>query len=197
MMAQIRIVEVEKPSIARLQQPNKLGNGSVNMSSWQQICRHSNRTAESGVVSGKGQCSIDTNIAAASWWMERNLIPPTIKAAATSGMRYERESHRECPRLHQEECSLPSTPPLDCPSWWCCTTTNSPALPPMRHNHQQVPSQSVQTPNVNSSSLNYMFKVVAVIFQQIMTQLNGAEPEEDRVVAITKTVLQLVKQNDC
>jgi hypothetical protein len=40
-----------------------------------------------------------------------------------------------------------------------------------------------------------MFKVVIMIFQQIMTELNGAESEEDRIMAITKTVLKLVKQN--
>jgi hypothetical protein len=41
-------------------------------------------------------------------------------------------------------------------------------------------------PNVKSLSLNIMLKVVAVIFYQIMTQLNEAESEEDRIVAITK-----------
>jgi hypothetical protein len=41
-----------------------------------------------------------------------------------------------------------------------------------------------------------MFKVVTMIFQQIMTELNGAESEEDRITAITKIVLELVKQND-
>jgi hypothetical protein len=61
------------------------------------------------------------------------------------------------------------------------------APPPLRHN-QQVPSQSVQAPNVNNSSLN-MFKVVTMVFQQIMTELNAAELEEDRIVAITKIVL--------
>jgi hypothetical protein len=69
------------------------------------------------------------------------------------------------------------------------------ALPPLRHNQQQVPSQSVQAPNANSSSLNDMFTVVATIFQQIMTQLSGAESEEDRILAITKIVLKLVKKN--
>jgi hypothetical protein len=64
--------------------------------------------------------------------------------------------------------------------------------PPLRHN-QQVPSQSVQVPNANSSSLN-MFTVVAIIFQQILTQLNGAESEV-RIMAITKTILKLMKQN--
>jgi hypothetical protein len=42
-----------------------------------------------------------------------------------------------------------------------------------------------------------MFKVVATIFQQIMTELNGAKSEEDRIMAITKIVLKLIKQNGC
>jgi hypothetical protein len=54
---------------------------------------------------------------------------------------------------------------------------HTPAPLPLGHNQQQVPSQSVQAPNANNSSLNDMFKVVAKIFQQIMTELNGAESE--------------------
>jgi hypothetical protein len=38
-----------------------------------------------------------------------------------------------------------------------------------------------------------MFTVVAKIFQKIMTQLNGADSEEDRTVPITRTVLKLMK----
>jgi uncharacterized protein YoaH (UPF0181 family) len=67
--------------------------------------------------------------------------------------------------------------------------------PSLRHNQQQVPSQSVQAPNVNGLSLNDMFKIVAAIFQQIMTQLNGNESEQDRIAAITKVVLKLMKPN--
>jgi hypothetical protein len=63
-----------------------------------------------------------------------------------------------------------------------------PAPSPLRHN-QQAPRQSVQAPNANSSSLNDKFTVVATIFQQIMTEFDGAESEEDRIVAITETVL--------
>jgi hypothetical protein len=55
-----------------------------------------------------------------------------------------------------------------------------PGPSPLRHN-QQAPRQSVQAPNANSSSLNNMFTVVATIFQQIMTELNGAESEEERI----------------
>jgi hypothetical protein len=42
-----------------------------------------------------------------------------------------------------------------------------------------------------------MFKVVATVFQQIVIELNAAESEEDRMVAITKIVLKLMKQNSC
>jgi hypothetical protein len=65
---------------------------------------------------------------------------------------------------------------------------------PLRHN--QVPSQSVQTPNANSSPLYDMFTVVTTIFQQIMTELNGAKSEKDRIMVITKIVLKLMVQND-
>jgi hypothetical protein len=40
-----------------------------------------------------------------------------------------------------------------------------------------------------------MFTPVATIFQQIMTELSGAEPEEARIMAITKIVLKFLKQN--
>jgi hypothetical protein len=34
-----------------------------------------------------------------------------------------------------------------------------------------------------------MFTVVATIFQQLMAEPNGAEPDEERIVVITKIVL--------
>jgi hypothetical protein len=40
-----------------------------------------------------------------------------------------------------------------------------------------------------------MFTIVATAFQQIMTKLNGAESEKEKIMAITKTVLKLMKQN--
>jgi uncharacterized coiled-coil protein SlyX len=39
-----------------------------------------------------------------------------------------------------------------------------------------------------------MFKVLATISQQIMTELNKTVSEEDRIMAITQTVLRLMKQ---
>jgi hypothetical protein len=42
---------------------------------------------------------------------------------------------------------------------------------------QQVPRQTIDAPNANSSSLNDIFKVVATAFKQVTTRLNGAESE--------------------
>jgi uncharacterized coiled-coil protein SlyX len=39
-----------------------------------------------------------------------------------------------------------------------------------------------------------MFKVARIV-QQIMTELNGAVTEEQKIVAITKLVLNLMKEN--
>jgi hypothetical protein len=54
--------------------------------------------------------------------------------------------------------------------------------------------KSIQAPNANSSSLKEMSAVVVMIFRQIMTELSGAASEEDRLMAITKIVLKLIKQ---
>jgi len=54
--------------------------------------------------------------------------------------------------------------------------------------------QSVQANSTNNSTLNDMFKVAAIV-QQIMTELNGAVTEEHNIVAITRIVLNLMKEN--
>jgi hypothetical protein len=59
---------------------------------------------------------------------------------------------------------------------------------------QQKPGQSVRYPTVSSHPLDNMLRVVPVV-QQIMTEFNGAVSEEDKIVAITKIVLNLMKQN--
>jgi hypothetical protein len=53
--------------------------------------------------------------------------------------------------------------------------------------------QSVQANTVNNS-LNDMFKVPTIV-QQVMTELNGAVTEEEKIVAITRIVLNLMKDN--
>jgi activator of HSP90 ATPase len=53
--------------------------------------------------------------------------------------------------------------------------------------------QSVQANTINNT-LNDMFKA-ATIVQQIMTELNGAVTEEQKIAAITRIVLKLMKEN--
>jgi hypothetical protein len=59
---------------------------------------------------------------------------------------------------------------------------------------QQVTGQSVPARRANNQLLNNTLRVVTVI-QQIMTEFNGAVSEEDKIVAIKKIVLSLIKQN--
>jgi hypothetical protein len=63
--------------------------------------------------------------------------------------------------------------------------------------HQQQESgQSAQALNVNSASLNNMFRVATAV-QQIMAELSGAVSEEDKIAAIARIVLNLMKQDGC
>jgi hypothetical protein len=49
-------------------------------------------------------------------------------------------------------------------------------------------------PTCNSQPLDNMLRVVTVI-QQIMTEVSGAMSQEEKIVTITKIVLNLVNQN--
>jgi hypothetical protein len=116
----------------------------------------------------------------ASWWMERNLITPTLEDAGMPRKRCEGESRRERPRLQREGRSLPATPPQSCPrQGYAATAADSAALictdlrrhsgryectSTFRHNQQQALSQLVQAPIAIILSVNDMFKVVATIF---------------------------------
>jgi membrane-bound lytic murein transglycosylase B len=68
--------------------------------------------------------------------------------------------------------------------------------PPAQQCLQQGTNQSAQATNVNSASLNNMFRDASVV-QQIMTGLNEAVSEEKKIVAITKIVLTLMNNNGC
>jgi hypothetical protein len=57
---------------------------------------------------------------------------------------------------------------------------------------QQRASHSVPSPDVNSLPLDNMFRVASVV-QQIMREFNGSVSKEAKIVAITKTVLNLMK----
>jgi hypothetical protein len=59
---------------------------------------------------------------------------------------------------------------------------------------QRHTGQLVQAPLVTGSSLDDMFKVTTVV-QQIMTELNEAVSEEEKIVAFSKIGLKLMKQN--
>jgi hypothetical protein len=57
---------------------------------------------------------------------------------------------------------------------------------------QQETGQPVRAAIVNSQLLDNMVRVVAVV-QQIMTEVNGAVSDKDKIVAITKILLNLMK----
>jgi hypothetical protein len=57
---------------------------------------------------------------------------------------------------------------------------------------QQKAGQSVRAPTINSQPLDNMLRVVTTV-QQIMTEFNSVVSEEDKIVAITKIVLNLMK----
>jgi hypothetical protein len=60
---------------------------------------------------------------------------------------------------------------------------------------EEETGQSVQAPKFNTLHLDNVFRVVSVL-QQIMIELNGAVSKEAKVLAITKTVFNLRKDND-
>jgi methionine-rich copper-binding protein CopC len=66
-------------------------------------------------------------------------------------------------------------------------------VPQLLNSYKKI-GQSVWAAIVNSQPLDNMLRVVTAV-QQIMTEFNGAVSEEDKIVAITKTVLNLMKQN--
>jgi hypothetical protein len=75
-----------------------------------------------------------------------------------------------------------------------------------RHNGTQDPCGFAPTRTADSRSVSSgpkckqfasdkMLKIVVMVVQQIMTELNSAMVEKDKIVAITKIVLNLMKQN--
>jgi hypothetical protein len=78
------------------------------------------------------------------------------------------------------------------PAAQVAATVEKPSVPASVR--QEETGQSVSAPNVNSLPLDNMFRVITAV-QQIMTEFNGAVSEEAKVVAITKIVLSLMKQN--
>jgi hypothetical protein len=60
--------------------------------------------------------------------------------------------------------------------------------------HQQKAGQSIRAPTVSSQLLDNVLILVTAV-QKIMTEFNGAVSEEENIVAITKIVLNLMKQD--
>jgi hypothetical protein len=149
--------------------------------------------------------------ATASWRKERKPIPPIIGAAEEevtqnnqddnakdvllkprqprfvlrggAPRQPERTEQQQRPQTHEVEVAGPAT--------------MEPMVPLPLHQHEQLATgQSVRTPSVNSLPLdNIMLRIVTAV-QQFRTELNGAVSEEEKMVAITKIVLNLIKQND-
>jgi hypothetical protein len=63
------------------------------------------------------------------------------------------------------------------------------------HHEQQARRQSVGTLNVNSSTLDNMLRIVPVV-QQFTSEFNCAVSEEEKIVAIKKIVLDLMKKRN-
>jgi hypothetical protein len=59
---------------------------------------------------------------------------------------------------------------------------------------QQKTGQSVQASHVSSPPIDNMLKVVTVV-QQIMGDVSGALPQEEKIMAITKIVFNLMNQD--
>jgi hypothetical protein len=59
---------------------------------------------------------------------------------------------------------------------------------------RQMSGQSVRAPSVNNQPIVDMLTVVTIV-QQIMTEFRGAVSEQDKLLAITKIVINLMNQN--
>jgi hypothetical protein len=59
---------------------------------------------------------------------------------------------------------------------------------------EQKTGQSVQASHVSIQPFDNMLKVVTIV-QQIMTEVSGAQSQEEQIVAITIIVLKLMNQN--
>jgi hypothetical protein len=61
---------------------------------------------------------------------------------------------------------------------------------------QQATVQSVGAPSVNSLPLDNSMLRIVIVLQQFMAKFSSAGSEEEKMVTITKIILNLMKQND-
>jgi hypothetical protein len=133
---------------------------------------------------------------------ERKHIPPTTAALDILRKSCRRRSRRENPKdnwkgvlIHLQKTAAVlrgSTSRQGRVHQKVASSTREPE-PPKTKSKQQEPGQSVQAPTVNSDTPD-MLRALTVV-QQIMTELKGAVSEEAMIYAITKIVINLMKEN--
>jgi hypothetical protein len=109
-----------------------------------------------------------------------NLTTTGLSFAAA--LRGSAEQH-QWPQTHQVTVAGPAT-------------MESKAPVPSRQHKQQEMGQPVGAPKVNSFALyNCMLRIITAV-EKFITEFSGAKSEEEKILAITKIVLNLMKQND-
>jgi hypothetical protein len=71
-----------------------------------------------------------------------------------------------------------------------------PRVPVPLHQHEQHAGQSVGAPNINSLPIDISMQRIVIVVEQFMTKFNAAVLEEEKIVALTKIVLNVVKKSD-
>jgi hypothetical protein len=140
--------------------------------------------------------------ATVSWQKGRKHVPPTTTAVGMPGKSCKRRSRRENPKTTGR--MFPSTfiklqlsfvaalrGKADQVHQEVAASTREPE-PPKTKLKQQEPDQSVPAPTVNSD-IPDMLRALTVVQQ--MTELKGAVSEEAMIYAITKIVINLLKEN--
>jgi hypothetical protein len=146
--------------------------------------------------------------ATASWLMARNRIHQTVKAAATPRKRSTDKRHKEHNRkgvvfqlqhtrsvFHSGSAKQRGTTAAASSILGSCGRfSRSGKLSGLAPVQQTNAYQSVPAPSVKSLPVDNMFRVASVV-QLIVTEFSGAVSEEVNIVAITKIVVNLTKQN--
>jgi hypothetical protein len=152
----------------------------------------------------KGRLPLCQAAATASCWKVKTHTPPTLGAAGTKTQRTPKtttgrvfSSNLTTPGVSFAAALRGSTAQQQDPQ--ACHVPVADPLTGMQSRkpapgQQQEPGQSFRAQNVNSQPLDNTLRVVTVV-QQIMTEFNGAVSEEEKILAITKIVLNLMKHN--
>jgi hypothetical protein len=110
------------------------------------------------------------------WVFSSNIVNPGVSFAATLRGGASQEQR---PLTRQLPVAVPPA------------ARKSSVLAPVQG---QEAGQSVQAPNVSSHPSDNMLKVVTVV-QQIMTKVSGALSQQEKIMAITKIVFNLMNQD--